>query len=98
LSETVEGARQEADGVGSLRVCKPSGLLAVYPLRQVAVKEGVGDVQQVRGPALGGDDGEDGPDGGRLNDGCECFAEVHTRSLMEATNHPPGLVALECAV
>jgi hypothetical protein len=98
LSETIEGARQEADGAGSLRVCKPSALLAIYSLCQVAMEEGVGDVQLVRGPMLGGDDDKDGPDGGWLNDKCERFTEVHARSLMEATNHPPGLVELECVV
>jgi hypothetical protein len=43
-------------------------LLAQHTLRDVAVEEGIGDVQLVCGPVLRGDECQNGAYGGRLDD------------------------------
>lgn len=73
-------------------------LLAEVLFADVAVEEGVGDIQLVRRSLLGGDDGEDRPDGGWFYHRQEGLAEVDAWSLVEPAHHPPGFVAFKRAV
>lgn len=77
---------------------EPNGLLAVDFFLHVPLEEGIRDIQLVGRPPLGRDDGEDGADHGRLDDGCEHLPKVDAGSLVEATDDPSCLIALEGAV
>jgi hypothetical protein len=71
LLEAVEGAVQPADQVRVSGVDEAGGLAAVESLRQSDMEEGVLDVELVDRPVPGEGEGEDGTDGGELDDGVE---------------------------
>jgi hypothetical protein len=58
------------------------------------MKEGVLDVELVDRPVPG----EDGADGGELDDGAEDLVVVHTGTLGETPKGPAGLVAVKGAI
>jgi hypothetical protein len=62
------------------------------------MKEGVLDVELVDRPVPGEGEGEDGADGGELDDGAEGLIVVHAGALGEAPKNPAGLVAVEGAI
>jgi len=68
LTEAVEGAGEQANVIRPCWISDAGGLLAVDLFPQVTVQERIGNVELVSQPALAGDDGEDGLDGGRLDD------------------------------
>jgi hypothetical protein len=61
---------------------------------QVAVEEGVGDIELLGGPATGRSNGENHLDRRQLHDGSEGFVEVDAGALSESPNHPTSLVYL----
>jgi hypothetical protein len=73
-------------------------LAAVDSLRHSAMKEGVLDVELVDRPVPGEGKGEDGADGGELDDRTEGLIVVHAGSLGEALKNPAGLVAVKGAI
>jgi hypothetical protein len=95
LLEAVEGLVELADHVGLSRVDKPNWLGAVDRLRQGAVEEGVRDVELVDRPVPGHRQGQNSPDGGRLDHRTEGLVEVDPRALSEAPEHIAGLVPLQ---
>jgi hypothetical protein len=62
------------------------------------MEEDVLDVELMDRPILGEGEGEDGADGGELDDGAGGLVIVHSRALGEAPKDPTGLVAVEGAV
>jgi hypothetical protein len=62
LTDAVESSRQEAHVVGSLWILESGWLLAEDAFHDVAVEERVGDVELMRWPVLGGNEGEHGAD------------------------------------
>jgi hypothetical protein len=89
---------QPEDQVQVGGVDKANGLAAVDSLRQSAMKEGVLDVELVDRRVPGEGEGEDGADGGELDDGAEGLIVVHAGALGEAPKNPVGLVAVEGAI
>jgi hypothetical protein len=74
------------------------GLATVDSLRQSAMKEGVLDVELMDRAVPGEGEGEDGANGGELDDGAKSLVVVHTRALGEAPKDPTGLVAVKGTV
>ena len=70
-------------------------MLAVDVFLEMAVDECVGDVELMCWLVVGGDEGEDGAYGGRLDYRRKCLAEVDAGSLMEASDNPTGFIPLE---
>jgi hypothetical protein len=64
---------------------------------QVAVEEGVGDIELLGGPATGRSNGENHLDRRQLHDGSEGFVEVDAGALSESPNHPTSLVPFQSA-
>jgi hypothetical protein len=62
------------------------------------VEEGILDVELMDCPVLREGEGEDGTNGGELDDGAEGLVVVHSRALVEAPKDPSGLVVVEGAV
>jgi hypothetical protein len=62
------------------------------------MEEGVLDVELMDRPVPREGEGEDGADGGELDDGAVGFVIVHSGALGEAPKDPTGLVAVEGAV
>lgn len=79
-------------------VNEASRLLTVVGLGEVPVEEGVLHVQLMDGLGLPGDDAQDSPDGGWLDDGTESLAVVDAGLLSETAKYPPSFVASERAV
>jgi hypothetical protein len=75
-----------------------NGLATVDSLRQSAMEEGILVVELMDCPVLGEGEGEDGADGGELDDGAEGLIIVHSGVLGEAPNDLVGLVAVEGVV
>jgi hypothetical protein len=63
---------------GRVELTKPGRLAAVHRLGQSVVKEDILHVQLVDHPVLG--EGEDGPNGGGLDDGIEGIVVIHSRT------------------
>jgi hypothetical protein len=62
------------------------------------MEESVLDVELMDHPIPGEGEGEDGVNGGELDDGAEGLVIVHSRALGEAPKDPAGLVVVEGAV
>jgi hypothetical protein len=62
------------------------------------MNEGVLDVELMDHPVPVEDEGEDGADGGELDDGAKGLIIVHSGALGEALKDPAGLVAVERAI
>jgi hypothetical protein len=59
------------------------------------MEEGIRDVELMDRPVLGVGEGEDGSNGGELDDGAEGLVIVHSGALGEALKDPMGLIAVE---
>ena len=95
MLEAIQGAVQPADQIWTSSVDEAGGLAAVDSLRQSAVEEGILDIELMGLLVLIEGKGEDGMDGGKLDDGAEGLIVVHSGVLGEATKDPTGLVAVE---
>jgi hypothetical protein len=71
---------------------------AVDSLRQSVVEEGILDIELMNRPVSGGSEGENGPNGGELDDGAKGLVVVDSGALGEAPKDPTGLVAVEGAI
>jgi hypothetical protein len=60
--------------------------------------EGILDIELMDRPVPGEGEGEDGSNGGELDDEAEGLVVVHSGALGEAPKDPTGLVAVEGAV
>jgi hypothetical protein len=89
---------QPANQIRASDVNEACGLTAVDSLRQSVVEEGIFDVEPMDRPVMGEGEGEDGSNGGELNDGAKGLVMVHSEALGEAPKDPTGLVAVEGAV
>ena len=98
LTQPVERPREKTDSIWLLRILKAGGLVAVDALGEVAMQEGVGDVELMCRPVLAGDEHEHGADCRWFDHRRERLLEVDAGSLMKATDNPPGFVTLEGAV
>jgi hypothetical protein len=74
-------------------VDEAGGLVVVDSLHQSGMEEDVLDVELMNRLVSG--EGEDGVDGGELDDGAECLIIVHSGALGEAPKDPTDLVAAE---
>ena len=84
-----------------IRLCgvdEAGGLFTEHLLGEVAVQEGVGDVQLMHGPSSGDGQLKHGVDRARFNNRSKSVGEVHARTLPKASNHPASFVALESAI
>ena len=84
-----------------VRMCgvdKAGGLLTEHLLGEVAMQEGIGDVQLMHGPSSGDGQLKHGADRARFNNRSKSVGEVHARTLPKASNHPASFVALESPV
>jgi hypothetical protein len=79
-------------------VDETGGLALVDRLRQGAMEEGILDIEVMDRSVSGEGEGEDGANGGELDDEAEGLVVVHSRAMGEAPKDPTGLVAVEGAV
>jgi hypothetical protein len=73
-------------------------LATVDDLGELAVEEGVLDVELASLPFKGERDGEDDVDRGRIDNWTECLIEVNALVLRETVKHPACFVAVEGAI
>ena len=78
-----------------LGVDETSRLLTEHLLGEMAVQEGVGDIQLVHRPGTRDRQLKHGANRARFHNRGEGVGEVHARALPKTTNHPLSLVALE---
>lgn len=83
LFEPIEGLVGAAHVVGSRGVNEARWLLAVHGLSKCAMQRSIFDVQLMDGPVDTDREGEDGADGGQLDDGAEYLVVVKARLLRE---------------
>jgi hypothetical protein len=62
------------------------------------MEEGILDIELMDRPFSGEGEGEDGTNGGELDDGADGLVVVHSGTLGEALKNPTGLVSVEGAV
>jgi hypothetical protein len=62
------------------------------------VEEGILDIELMNHPVLVEGEGENGPNGGELDDGAKGLIVVNSGALDEAPKDPTGLVAVEGAI
>ena len=67
-------------------------------LRQIAMEEGVFDVELMHRPIASSSQMKDGANRRRLDHRRECLVEVEARALREAADNPSGLATLETAI
>jgi hypothetical protein len=84
--------------LGVTRVNEAGGLATVDDLDELAVEEGVLDVELASHPFKGERDGEDDVDRGRFDNQTKCLVEVNTFLLRETAKHPACFVAVEGAI
>jgi hypothetical protein len=84
--------------LGASRVNEAGGLSTVDDLGELAVEEGILDVELASLPFNGERDGEDDADRGRFDNRTECLIEVNVLLLREAAKHPACFVAVEGAI
>jgi hypothetical protein len=73
-------------------------LATVDDLGELAVEEGVLDVELASLPFKGERDGEDDADRGRFDNRTECLVKVNILLLRETAKHPTCFVAVERAI
>ena len=98
LLQPVKRAGEQAHKVGVLGVDEASGLLTEHLLGEMAMQEGVGDIQLVHRPGTRDRQLKHGANHARFHNRGESVGEVHARALPKTTNHPSSLVALERTV
>jgi hypothetical protein len=86
---------QLTDMLGASRVDEAGGLATVDDLGELAVEEGVLDVELASLPFKGERDGEDDTDRGRFDNQTEHLVEVNALLLRETAKHPTFFVAVE---
>jgi hypothetical protein len=84
--------------LGASRVHEAGGLETVDDLGELAVEEGVLDVELSSLPFKGERDGEDDADRGRFDNWTKRLVEVNALLLRETTKHPACFVAVEGAI
>jgi hypothetical protein len=89
---------QPTDVLGASRVDEAGGLATVDDLGELAVEEGVLDVELASLPFKGERDGEDNADCGRFDNRTEHLVEVNALLLRETAKHPACFVAVEGAI
>jgi hypothetical protein len=94
LLQSVQGAGEQTHTVGMLGIDEPGGLLPVHLFREMAMKEGVGDVNLVHRPSSGGGKVQNSLDRAWFDNQSERIREVDAGALAEASDHPVRLVAL----
>jgi hypothetical protein len=62
------------------------------------MEEGILDIELMDHPDSGEGEGEDGTNGGDLDDGAKGLIVVHSMALGEAPKDPTGLVAVKGAI
>jgi hypothetical protein len=90
LLEVVHGAVQPTYQIQTREVNEASGLAAADSLCQSVVEEGILDIELMNRPVLGDGKGENGPDGGELDDGAESLIVVNSGALSDAPKDPTG--------
>jgi hypothetical protein len=83
--------------LGASRVDEASGLATVDDLSELAVEEGVLEVELASLPFKGERDGEDNADRGWFDNRTESLVEVNALLLRETAKHPACFVAVEGA-
>jgi hypothetical protein len=84
--------------LGASRVDEAGGLATVDNLGELAMEEGVLDVELASIPFKGECDGEDNADRGQFDNRTECLIEVNVLLLRETVKHPTYFVAVERAI
>jgi hypothetical protein len=84
--------------LGVNRVDEAGGLATVDDLGELAVEEGVLDVELASLPFKGERDGEDNADRGLFDNRTERLVEVNALLLRETAKHPTCFVAVERAI
>jgi hypothetical protein len=84
--------------LGASRVNEAGGLATIDDLGELAVEEGVLDVELASLPFKGERDGEDDADRGRFDNRTERLIEVNALLLRETAKHPACFVAVEGAI
>jgi hypothetical protein len=79
------------DVLRASRVDEAGGLATVDDLGELAVEEGVLDIELASLPFKGEREGEDDTDHGRFDNRTECLIEVNALLLRETTKHPRAL-------
>ena len=59
------------------------------------MEEGVFHIKLMNRPIPGVSQGEDSPDGSRLDDGAECLVVINAGTLGEPAKHPASLVSVQ---
>lgn len=73
-------------------------LLVVDLFLNVAMQEGVGDIELMSWPSVCGHKCQHRPDRGGFNHRRECLNEVDTRALVEPPDDPSSFVVLDGAI
>jgi hypothetical protein len=89
---------QQTDMLGASGVDEAGGLATVDDLGELAVEEGVLDVELASLPFKGERDGEDDAYRGRFDNRTEHLVEVNALLLRETAKHPACFVAVEGAI
>jgi hypothetical protein len=84
--------------LGASRVDEAGGLATVDDLGELAVEEGVLDIELASLPFKEERDGEDDADRGRFDNRTECHIEVNALLLRETAKHLACFVAIEGAI
>jgi hypothetical protein len=84
--------------LGASRVDKVGGLATIDDLGELAVEEGILDVELASLPFKRERDGEDDADRGRFDNRTEHLVEVNALLLRETAKHPACFVAVERAI
>ena len=98
LLQAVESTIEAAHMIRVGGINEPSGLVAEHHLGELAMEEGIRDVELPDLPVGGEGDGEDDPDGSRFNNRAKCLVEVDVVLLRETAQYPACFVAVESAV
>jgi hypothetical protein len=83
--------------LGASRVDEAGGLATVDNFGELAVEEGILDVELASLPFKGKRDGEDDADCGRFDNRTERLVKVNVLLLRKIANHPACFVAVERA-
>lgn len=98
LFEAIQKAVKLTHHTQTSGVNEAGGLAAVHCLGQSAMMEAILDVQLVDRPIPREGKGEDGPNGGSLDDRTEGIVVVHSGVLSEALKDPTGFVAIQSTI